>query len=81
MGSHVASLNLPGFCRSPCLVLDVTSDGEAIVAAVADRMTGTKAAGRKHLKQLVFLDHPAYQFDMQDMLKVLNYEYKGVTIL
>jgi hypothetical protein len=81
MGSHFALLNLPGFCRSPCLVLDVSSTGDAIVAAIPDRMEGTYAACRKHPKKLSFLEDPKYQFELEDMRKVLNYEFKGVMIL
>jgi hypothetical protein len=81
MGCHFALVNLPGFCRSPCIVLDVSSSGDAFVAAIPDRLEGTYTACRKHPKQLSFLEDPEYQFDLKDMQKVLNYEFKGVMIL
>jgi hypothetical protein len=75
MGSNFGLLNLPGFCRSPCVILHVTPDGEAIVAAIANRIESSKPAGRKHLKQLAFLDNPEYQFNREDILKVIKFEF------
>jgi hypothetical protein len=44
-------------------------------------MCSTQAVGRKHLKQLAFLDDTEYQYNTEDMLKVLNFEYNRVMIL
>jgi hypothetical protein len=81
MGLHFALLNLPGFSRSPCVVFDISTEGEAILGAFADRTSQTKTTKWKDRKKFSFLENPGYQFDATDLSNVLNLEYKGVTIL
>jgi hypothetical protein len=81
MGLHFALLNVPGFCRSPCIVFDISSNGDALLAAIPDRTSPPWKIKKSELTQFAFLENRTFQFDADDLTKVINLHYKGITIV
>jgi hypothetical protein len=80
-GLHFALLNVPGFCRSPCIVFDISSNGDALLAAIPDRTSPTRKIKKRELQKIAFLENRSFRFDVDDLTNVANLHFKGITFL